>query len=185
MKYSATFLQAIRPGKSFSPSLLFLLFTLIVMHVGESRLLAQTSPPTTIIFVRHAEKVDDSRDPQLSAEGHLRAGRLAEMLKETPVEAIFSTNYYRTRDTVGPLSTQKGLEIQLYDPRNPSHIATILSENKGKTIVICGHSNTVPFGVNELLGETRFEALDESDYGNLFIISLHADGSAGLVHLRF
>ena len=51
-------------------------------------------------------------------------------------------------------------------------------EYKGKTVLIVGHSNTIPFAVNELLGEPRLQALPETEYNKVFIVSRQAEGNA-------
>ena len=59
---------------------------------------------TTLILVRHAEKVDDSRDPELSDMGKQRAEKLAQVLGSQSIDAIYSTDYIRTKDTCAPVS---------------------------------------------------------------------------------
>ncbi len=49
-----------------------------------------------IVVVRHAEKVDQSTDPVLSAEGTARAEALAKALRSLDVKAVYVTQYQRT-----------------------------------------------------------------------------------------
>ena len=49
-----------------------------------------------IVVVRHAEKVDESADPALSAAGIARAEALALALKSMDVKAVYVTQYQRT-----------------------------------------------------------------------------------------
>lgn len=164
--------------------MLITLLLLLLSHQGFSVFeLEQTV--TTIIVVRHAEKVDDSNDPELSPEGEERALRLAQMLENTDIDVIYSTNYKRTLGTVHPIAEEKGLEILLYDSRNEVEYAQIFERNKGTTILIVGHSNTVPLAANHYLGEDRLEKFDESDYGNFFILIVTEIGNAKLIHLRY
>src|SRR4051812_23301146 len=89
---------------------------------------------TTFILVRHAEKeanAADPKNPNLTKEGEERAKRLSSMLEKQNVDAIYSTNFNRTKNTVKPLADAKGLTIRVEEPDLPSL--------KG-TIVICGHS---------------------------------------------
>ena len=58
--------------------------------------------PLPVFLVRHAEKVDQSMDPDLSMEGYRRAGELARVLADAGIERIFSSDYVRTRETAGP-----------------------------------------------------------------------------------
>jgi hypothetical protein len=49
---------------------------------------------TMIIVVRHAEKSsDDPKDPSLSEQGNARANKLAEVLKNTDLKAVYATQY--------------------------------------------------------------------------------------------
>lgn len=128
---------------------------------------------TTYILVRHAEKENTKNDPQLTKEGQERAKRLAALLDKQTIDAIYSTNFNRTRNTVQPLADAKGLQVKFYESQ--PDIAGL----KG-TIVICGHSNTIPALANSLLGKEQFKTFDDSDYGNILIIK---DGS--LTHLRY
>lgn len=137
------------------------------------------SKTTTIILVRHAEKEVVTNgdkalqaDPPLSAEGKTRAENLITALKDHTPNAIFSSNYERTRATVTPLAVKNGIVIQYYDPRNQQVLAEKLKTLTGQTIVVCGHSNTVPGLVNLLTGENKYQNLDESVYNKIFIVTI-------------
>ncbi len=136
------------------------------------------SKTTTIIIFRHAEK-DTSKagsqmmqsDPDLSAAGKLRAQNIVSLLDGTTVDAVYSTNYIRTKATVTPLAEKYKLQVQLYDPRNQKAFADELKGMEGKTIVVAGHSNTVPRLVNLLAG-TSHPDLDESVYDQYYIVTI-------------
>ena len=66
----------------------------------------------TIILVRHAETVDASQDPDLSAEGKERAQRLRSIVKNYKPGAIYSTDFKRTRDTVAPMGSGVSLRYK-------------------------------------------------------------------------
>jgi broad specificity phosphatase PhoE len=139
---------------------------------------AQTTS-TTYILLRHAEKGDDgTKDPELSEAGKHRAELLTKMLGKQKIDVIYSTPLKRTRNTVAPLALAKGLTIRDYDP---SHLPDVLGEAqkfKGGTIVICGHSNTTPALLNLITGnKEEFKTFDDTDYGNLIIVSV-TQGSA-------
>jgi broad specificity phosphatase PhoE len=157
-----------------------ILRSLLVCCILLSTLAVQAqSKTTTIIVVRHAEKevvTGDAMmkaDPPLSAEGKTRAENLIGALKEFSPAAVFSTNYERTRATVSPLSKKIGVEIQMYDPRNQQALADKLKTMEGSTIVVAGHSNSVPGLVNLLIGDnTKYANLDESVYNKIFIVRI-------------
>lgn len=46
----------------------------------------------------------------------------------------------------------------------------LLAENKGKTILVVGHSNTIPKHINQLLDKEKYHEIDESEFGNLYVI---------------
>jgi len=128
---------------------------------------------TTFILVRHAEKEATGSDPDLTREGQARAQSLVHLLEKQQVDAIYSTNFNRTKNTVKPLADSKGLQIMVYE-KQPDVAAM-----KG-TVVICGHSNTIPALANQLIGKEQYKTFDDTDYGNILIIK---DGS--VTHLRY
>lgn len=133
---------------------------------------------TTFILVRHGEKVDDgSKDPELNEEGKTRALRLAEMLSKTSVTAVYSTSFKRTQNTVSPLATAKGLEVLLYEPLKPEPLDKMLTTHAGGTIVISGHSNTIPWTANYLIGKDQLKNFAEGDYKNFLVVTVLKKGS--------
>lgn len=138
---------------------------------------------TTVILIRHAEKVDDSRDPELSAAGKERAQLLSEMLADAGVTKIVSTDYIRTRDTVRPLADALDLAIDSYDPRDLPGTAAELKE-WGGTTVVSGHSNTTPALVQALGGDPQ-GPIDESEYDRMYIVHIDGDGAVTTTLIRF
>ena len=153
-----------------------LLLSLIVVLscstiVGQEK---STHETTTYYLVRHAEKdLSDktNRDPELTEKGHARAKNLVKVLHEVNLDAVYSTDYNRTRDTGKPLAEANNLDLILYNPRNVDYKA-FMEKTKGQTVLIVGHSNTTPYFSNELLGKEIYENLDESIYNNLYIVTL-------------
>jgi len=158
----------------------FIAFSILVAAF-HSCVSAQT---TTFILLRHAEK-DTSvagstmmrADPPLTKAGEQRAQNLIEVLKAYAPDAIYSTNYTRTKTTVAPIAKKFSKEIQLYDPRNLVAFAEQLQQLQGKTIVVAGHSNTTPALVNLLIKEKKYPDLDDSVYNQLWIVTIK-DGKA-------
>ena len=141
---------------------------------------------TTFILVRHAEKSnDDPRDPSLSAEGEARAQKLAEVLAEQDIAAIYSTPFKRTRTTAEPLAQAKGLTVNVYDFRSQTYLQDMLKKHKGSTILISGHSNTTPMVANILLGSEKFKQLDEKEYGMIFIVTASEIGKGTVTVLKY
>jgi len=141
---------------------------------------------TTFILVRHAEKAtDDPRDPSLSEAGKLRAGRLNKLLSPMDISAIYSTAFKRTRNTVQPIAESKSLQVEDYNYDNRLLLTQFLEKHQGGTIIISGHSNTTPMLVNQLIGERKFEWLDEKEYDKIFIVTLSELGKGKLSILSY
>lgn len=158
--------------------LLLITMLMLVLLVGTN--INAGAQITTYILLRHAEKDTSApgaammkADPPLSPEGEKRAQKLPEVLKAYNPDAVYSTNYARTKNTVALLAKMFNKEIQLYDPKNLPLFAEMLLKEKGKTIIVAGHSNTTPQLVNLLIGEKRYPDLPDSVYNRLWIVTLN------------
>lgn len=139
---------------------------------------------TTVYVVRHAEKAKGD-DPQLTAAGRERAQALVRMLRDARVTAIYTTGYRRNRQTVAPLATALKIEAREYDARaTRSLVELIRREERGGTVVVCGHSNTV-IPILRRLGCEAPERIGESDYDDLFEVTIDARGHASVRHLHY
>jgi len=145
------------------------------------------SPTVSYVVVRHAEKAaDDARDPSLSDVGHARADALAALLHSRDVVATYATGYRRTRDTAAPTAVAHDVSITAYDAEAPADaFARRLrrSHDRG-TVLVVGHSNTVPGIVSALCG-CNVAPIDESDYGNLYEVRIRDGRPPELLHRRY
>jgi phosphohistidine phosphatase SixA len=147
---------------------------------------AEPAQVTTVILVRHAEKVDASNNPDLSAAGYERAKRLAALLRDVPIDAVYTTPFHRTRKTAGPAATARDLTpIEVHaDKKLAGNTAARVREHRGKSVLVVGHSNTIPDTLRAL-GFKDAPAIDDSEYDRLFICTL-IDGAPGsFVALRY
>lgn len=128
---------------------------------------AVTAPKAFVI--RHFEKEAGS-DPALTAAGQVNAARLAERLAGERIVAIYSTDTRRTRDSAAPTGAKLGLMTALYPPTDDAALAQRVAEQPGSVLII-GHSNTVPEIVARLSGKSQLP-MDESQYGTLFVVNL-------------
>ncbi len=80
--------------------LVSLLFGLFLFTFASDGVFAQHRK-LTVILLRHAEKDisenADTANPDLSAEGKLRAQKLIQIINKYHPDAIYSTNFIRTR----------------------------------------------------------------------------------------
>jgi len=141
---------------------------------------------TTFILIRHAEKGDDgTKDPDLNGLGKQRSIRLMEILKNQAIDAIYSTTFKRTQNTVAPIADLKDLRVLNYEPFKPGDIDEILSKFKGGTVVICGHSNSIPWTINYLIGKEQYKDFEDKVYENLVIVSVEEKGKAKVTWLNY
>lgn len=141
---------------------------------------------TTFILIRHAEKADDGTDdPDLKDEGNARAQKLASMLKDTPLTAIYSTRFKRTRNTVNPIAEIKGLEIGTYEAHKPEVIEKMIEQHRGGIVLVGGHTNTTPWTANLLLGKDVYDDYDESEYGIILMVSVLEMGKGTVTRVNY
>src|SRR6185436_2079823 len=138
-----------------------------------------------IVVVRHAEKVDQSTDPALSAEGIARAEALARTIKSLDVKAVYVTQFQRTSLTAVPLMTALGLTpIQVQADATPDLVERMKKEHPNDVVLTVGHSNTVP-RILKLLGATETIQIADAEYDNLFIVVPAASGPPTVLRLRY
>jgi broad specificity phosphatase PhoE len=144
-----------------------------------------------LIIVRHAEKISDT-DERLSEAGVARAARLAAMLRDAGVTAIYATNTERTIHTAKPLADALRLSVETYDTRvgagtkldSRPFVERLRKENGGDVVLIVGHSNTVP-DLLKTLGGAGDVTIGPAEYDNLFVVVPKGDGIATMVRLRY
>jgi broad specificity phosphatase PhoE len=147
----------------------------------------RAEPMTTFVLVRHAEKTaDDPRDPGLTDAGRARAARLAASLADAPLRAIYATAYRRTRDTAGPSAVAHGLQVAVYDAREPAadFAARLRAAHRAGTVLVVGHSNTVP-AIAAALCACPVAPMREDEFDRRIEIRIEPDGLASLSQRRY
>ena len=152
-----------------------LLFGLLLFTSGAENLRAQHRKLTVILF-RHAEKDlsegADTANPELSAAGKLRAEKLVGIVRKYRPDAIYSTDYIRTRATVRPLARRGRHMVFMYDPGNLNQLRDLILSGKSKSIIVVGHNNTTPALVNLLIGQEKYKKLADTDYGKIWVVKI-------------
>ena len=126
---------------------------------------------TTYYFIRHAEKVDNSQNPDLSETGLKRAALWNILFSEVDFDEIYSTDYKRTIQTASPTATAKNIQIKLYNPKT-INLDSFKKEKLGKKVLIVGHSNTTPKFVNQMINQNLFTDIEDETFGNLYIVTI-------------
>jgi broad specificity phosphatase PhoE len=153
---------------------------------------AEPQTPTVVLVVRHAEKAAvEGADPPISEQGKARAQTLARIAKDAGVNAIYCTQFRRTRETAEPLAVNSGVQINTMQVNRDDTGAyveqladDIIDKHRGQTILVVSHSNTVPQIVERLSG-TPVPAIKDDEYNNLFIVVMPAESAAKTIKLNY
>jgi broad specificity phosphatase PhoE len=134
-------------------------------------LVSTAAAEPTLFIVRHAEKAEGgSDDPDLSEAGRGRAQSLANMLKDSGISAIYTTELKRTRQTAAPLASQLHLDPAIIPAKDTAALVAKLRASSGNILVV-GHGNTIPDLIKAFSIATPIN-IAENDYDNLFVLIL-------------
>ncbi|MFT5705165.1 MAG: broad specificity phosphatase PhoE [Shewanella sp.] len=142
-----------------------------------------------VILVRHAEKqADQGKDPSLTPAGQRRAIQLKLALKDMPLTALYATPFKRTKETLNPISENREITIKVIDVKGgiSMHVNKVLKAIRAENgnVLVVGHSNTIPL-IIKAFGGPKVDDIAEKDYNNIYLLSLPAEGNAGLIHTRY
>ena len=143
---------------------------------------------TTFFLVRHAEKMKDSNNPALTEKGIKRALDLEKVLSNIPIKAIYTSDFLRTKQTVEYMAMMRNMDgdVKIYNHKDLKGAAKeMITNHSKKVILVSGHSNSTPAMINILTGTADWESLSESDYDNLFIVSVYENAPANVLHFKY
>ena len=130
---------------------------------------AATTARPNIYVMRHLHTPAGVSDPDLTPEGMKYAAAVDDWFRRDPPNAIFVSSTKRAQQTAAPLAARLKLTPHIYDPRDtPGLIAAVTAETG--TVLIVGHSNTVPEIVEKLGGERPADLVHE-DFGDIWHVS--------------
>lgn len=159
------------------PALLWIVLFLFACRTGKTE-----GQGPTFVIVRHAEKETETTDPELSPAGRERAGRLDSLLRDMPVQAVYTTDFARTRQTVAGIAKRHRLPLMVYDPADPLGLAAEWRQKHTRgVIVVAGHSNTVP-GLVEALSGLSVPSVADEEYSRLYLIAGRKGKRVYLLH---
>ena len=126
--------------------------------------------PATVLIVRHAEKAaSGGSDPDLSPAGVARANALAAVAQHAGVEAVYVTQYKRTKETAAPLGVPVVVvPINLNAPGDyPKRLADAIGSHK--VVLVVSHSNAIPALV-EQLAHVNVPPIGDAEYDRLYVV---------------
>ena len=142
-----------------------------------------------VILVRHAElqgaAMAEPKQLPLSEVGEARAQRLANMLKDSGIGAIYVTDFVRTNKTAEPLARALNQEVTVLSKGDPRALVERLRKNHGgQTVLLVGHTDTLP-GLLKALGHTPDITIEAQDYDNLFVVVPKGESPPTMMRLRY
>ena len=156
----------------------------------------ESQATTTVIFVRHAEKLPGAEDPGLSDIGKSRAAELARQLTDADVvpgrgvDAVYATPFRRTEETARAVAAALDLQVMPYEATDDSDrseeiIERIVRSHKGQIILIVGHSNTLPVMIGAMGASKNVPYIEEDEYDNMYIVSIPWFGKTKTIRVRY
>ena len=125
-----------------------------------------------VYLIRHAEKDRSdplNKNPHLNKRGIERSLLWNGYFENKEVNSIYSTNYNRTIETVLPVSLAKGIKPIIYSASNINY-ESFLKKEKGNTVIVVGHSNTIPGFVNKLVEDDYYKQINDTVNSKLYIV---------------
>lgn len=141
----------------------------------------QAQPP--VFLVRHADRQDWSEDSALSPAGEERARRLAALLKDAGVTAVYATEFQRTQKTAEPLGRLLGIRPVILPHTEYQDLVRRIEDRKEVAVVV-GHDSTIP-SVLRLLGHPEPITIAPTEYDNLFIVLPRENSRPRVIRLRY
>jgi phosphohistidine phosphatase SixA len=143
-----------------------------------------TTKGTTAILIRHAERLATPvDDPHLSAAGKARAKLLIHVLGQANISAIYTSEFIRTIETAEPLANVLGLSpIQATDAQDIKK--DILLNHALETVLVVGHTNTVP-EVIRLLGDNSGYEIGDDEFDNMFVATVLSESEVRITRLKY
>lgn len=166
------------------------IFALFVAALVTFFIYRSATTTTVVVLARHADKdVSSIQDPPLSAEGEQRAQHLAEMFGRGKgagkIDAIYVSDARRSQQTAAPLAERLGKQVVVIPAADTKGLVSrVMHEHDGDTVLIVGHSNTVPEMIHEL-GEIDVAPIGDDEYDTLYVLSIPSFGHASLLRMAY
>src|SRR5688572_15436544 len=139
-------------------------FVFLIVHFLLCATLFGEEKVTTILLIRHAEKATTpAEDPVLTPQGTARADGLVQIFENSGLTAIYTSQYARTRLSAEPLARKLGVKAQTVNADATNELVkTIFGRHSGETVLVIGHSNTLP-EIVQALGAGKIQEIADTD----------------------
>lgn len=138
--------------------------------------------PTTIIILRHAERLSDDKDTPLSDVGRARAKALVPFLTALNPDFVIVSELQRTLQTVAPfLEKTKRVALVRSNEKCAALAAEILKEWRGRIVLLAWHRGPHADLARALGAKEPFPEWTHDTYDRYWVITVTAGGAATLV----
>lgn len=144
---------------------------------------------TVVILARHAEKASETEtDPPLSERGRARADALATALRQAGLTGAIVSERIRTHQTAGPSLGEIVPDTISIAGGVAAHARAVAerirSRHAGGTVLVVGHSNTIP-AIMTALGAGPIADICDAAYGNLYVMIITGGTPPRLMRTKF
>ena len=166
--------------------LIFAGLGLASLEVGGAAAVPESRGATVVYLVRHAETDPDvGPNPPLTEAGVAWAARLADLVRDEPISAVFVTATIRSHATAAPVLWRFNLDATEYSPRGFAALGARIREgHTGERVVVVAHSNTVA-PILRALGGPETPDLEHDEYDRLYAVVMEPGGAVRTLSLRF
>ncbi len=129
-------------------------------------------------------------NPSLSGLGRERALLLADILEDidvvASVDAIYIDDTLRTAETAYPLAARLDISPIIQDPYDVAiFMRQVLSQHKGKIILIVTQSDIISDLVVELHGSKNIPQIERNEFDNIYIVTIPWFGKVKTLRLHY
>jgi broad specificity phosphatase PhoE len=119
----------------------------------------------------------------LNAAGKARAKELIHIFGQSGIKAIYRSHFARSKETAQPLANHLGLSaIEMDEALQIKN--DILANHTGQTVLVIGHSDTVPDIINRL-GGANLPIINDREFDNLFVVKVFGPSRASMTRLKY
>ena len=125
---------------------------------------------TTLLVLRHADRVAQATG--LSAAGLARAQEIVHVGEKAGIQGIYQSDTDRSRQTAAPIATALGITpVEITASDVTGLVNHIFANHRGETVLVVGHSNTVPQIITAVGGPVLADIPDD-EFDNLFTVEV-------------
>jgi phosphohistidine phosphatase SixA len=159
-------------------------YILPALMLCQAALAQQATRASTVILVRHAEKVSAAPDALLSPAGQQRAECLAHVLKDSGIKRIFVSDVKRTQQTADPLAKALGIKPTVVPAKDVNTLVRDVFYGAGGNALVVGHGDTLPQVIQRVQAGT-IPPIGDNEYDGLYVLTVLEGSSTPVVKLRY